>query len=233
MHVMALEQSALLALVESLSTADEGTLMRRLLATMLQQLIDAEATAMVGAGRYERSDTRTTQRNGSRSKLVATTSGDVEVGIPKLRSGSFFPSLLARRRRIDQALHAVVMEAFVHGVSTRKVDDLVAALGVESGISKSEVSRICAGLDEEINAWLARPLGHIAFRYVFLDATYVKARVGGVGPTRKGARVVSQAVVIATGVSADGRREVLGCGVGDSEDEAFWTEFLRGLRDAG
>ena len=152
---------------------------------------------------------------------------------PKLRSGSFFPSLLAPRRRIDAALHAVVMEAFVHGVSTRKVDDLVAALGVESGISKSEVSRICAGLDEEIGTWLARPLDHIAFRYVFLDATYVKARVGGTGPTRKGARVVSQAVVIATGVSADGRREVLGCQVGDSEDEAFWTDFLRGLRDRG
>jgi putative transposase len=230
---MALEQSALLALVESLSTADEGTLMRRLLATILQQLIDAEATSVVGAGRYERSDARTTQRNGSRSKLVSTTSGDVEVAIPKLRSGSFFPSLLTPRRRIDQALHAVVMEAFVHGVSTRKVDDLVAALGVDSGISKSEVSRICAGLDEEIGAWLARPLDHIAFRYVFLDATYVKARVGGTGPTRKGARVVSQAVVIATGVSADGRREVLGCSVGDSEDEAFWTEFLRGLRDRG
>jgi putative transposase len=199
MHVMALEQSALLALVESLSTADEGMLMRRLLATMLQQLIDVEASAVVGAGRYERSPARTTQRNGTRPRLVSTTSGDVEVAIPKLRQGSFFPSLLAPRRRIDVALHAVVMEAFVHGVSTRKVDDLVTALGVDAGISKSEVSRICANLDEEINSWLGRPLGHIAFRYVFLDATYVKARLGGVGPTRKGAKVVSQAVVIATG----------------------------------
>jgi len=119
----------------------------------------------------------------------------------------------------------VVMEAYVHGVSTRKVDDLVAALGVDAGISKSEVSRICAGLDEQVAAWAARPLDHVAFPYVFLDATYCKARVGG--------RVVSQAVVIATGVSADGRREVLGCAVGDSETEDFWTEFLRGLRERG
>jgi len=230
---MALEQSALLGLVESLSTADEGTLMRRLLMIMLQQLVDAEATSVIGAERYERLATRTTQRNGTRSKTVATTSGDVEVAIPKLRSGSFFPSLLQPRRRVDAALHAVVMEAFVHGVSTRKVDDLVTALGVDSGISKSEVSRICAGLDEEVQAWLCRPLEHIAFRYVFLDATYVKARVGGTGPTRRGSRVASQAVVVAVGVSADGRREILGTATGDSEHEAFWTEFLRGLRDRG
>ena len=230
---MALEQSALLGLVESLSTADEGMLMRRLLMIMLQQLVDAEATAVIGAERYERTGTRTTQRNGSRVKTVATTSGDVDVTIPKLRAGSFFPSLLQPRRRIDAALHAVVMEAFVNGVSTRKVDNLVQALGADSGISKSEVSRICANLDEEIGAWLHRPLDHIAFRYVFLDATYVKARVGGTGPTRKGARVASQAVVVAVGVSADGRREILGTATGVSEHETFWTEFLRGLRDRG
>jgi putative transposase len=230
---MALEQSALLGLVESLSTADEGTLMRRLLMIMLQQLVDAEATSVIGADRYERTATRTTQRNGGRSKVVATTSGDVDVTIPKLRTGSFFPSLLQPRRRVDAALHAVVMEAFVHGVSTRKVDDLVTALGVDSGISKSEVSRICANLDEEVRGWLERPLEHIAFRYVFLDATYVKARVGGTGPTRKGARVASQAVVVAVGVSADGRREILGTATGDSEHEMFWTEFLRNLRDRG
>ena len=121
----------------------------------------------------------------------------------------------------------------MHGVSTRKVDDLVVALGADSGISKSEVSRICAGIDEEVGAWLARPLDHIAFPYVFLDATYLKARVGGTGPRRKGAQVVSQAAVIAVGVSADGRREVLGTATGDSEDEVFWTEFLRGLRERG
>ncbi len=143
----------------------------------------------------------------------------------KVRAGSFFPSLPVPRRRIDVALRAVVMQAWVEGVSTRKVDDLVAALGVESGISKSEVSRICAELDAEVAAWRARPLDEIAFPYVFLDATYRKARVNN--------RVVSRAVVIATGVSADGRREVLGCAVGDSETEAFWTEFLRDLREGG
>jgi len=130
------------------------------------------------------------------------------------------------------ALHAVVMEAYVHGVSTRKVDDLVAALGAESGISKSEVSRICGELDEEVATFNGRDLSEQAFPYVFLDATYCKARVGG-DSRGKGARVVSQAVVIATGVSADGRREVLGCQVGDSESEAFWGEFLRSLRERG
>jgi putative transposase len=222
---MALDQSALLELSEALRSADSGELMRRLLHTILQALFDAEATAQIGAAPHERTDTRTTQRNGTRDKLVATTAGDLTVKIPKLRTGSFFPSLLAPRRRIDVALHAVVMQAWVEGVSTRKVDDLVAALGVESGISKSEVSRICAGLDAEVAAWRDRDLGEQAFPYVFLDATYCKARVNR--------RVVSRAVVIATGVAADGRREVLGCAVGDSESEVFWTGFLRDLRDRG
>jgi putative transposase len=222
---MALDQSALLELTAALRSADGGEVMRRLLHTILQALIDAEATAQIGAAPHERTETRTTQRNGGRDKLVATTAGDLTVKIPKLRTGSFFPSLLAPRRRIDVALHAVVMQAWVEGVSTRKVDDLVAALGVESGISKSEVSRICAQLDTEVAAWRARPLDEQAVPYVFLDATYCKARVNG--------RVVSRAVVIATGVSADGRREVLGCDVGDSENEVFWTDFLRSLRDRG
>jgi putative transposase len=222
---MALDQSALLELAEAVRTADGGDLMRKLLETMLQALVDAEATAHIGAGPHERTPTRTTQRNGTRDKLVATTAGDLTVKIPKVRAGSFFPSLLAPRRRIDVALHAVVMQAWIEGVSTRKVDDLVAALGVDSGISKSEVSRICAQLDAEVATWRARPLDEIAFPYVFLDATYCKARVNN--------RVVSRAVVIATGVSADGRREVLGCAVGDSETEVFWTEFLRDLRDRG
>jgi putative transposase len=130
------------------------------------------------------------------------------------------------------ALHAVVMDAYVHGVSTRKVDDLVTALGAESGISKSEVSRICAELDTDVTAFNTRDLGEQAFPYVFLDATYCKARVGG-DKHSKGARVASQALAIATGVSADGRREVLGCAVGDSETADFWTEFLLCLRDRG
>ncbi len=145
--------------------------------------------------------------------------------IPKLRRGSFFPSILERRRRIDRALFAVVMEAYVHGVSTRKVDDLVQALGAPSGMSKSEVSRICKELDQDLEAFRTRPLGHTGFPYLFCDATYVKGRVKG--------RVVSRAVVVVTGVSSTGDREVLGVDVGDSEDGPFWTAFLKGLRSRG
>ncbi len=222
---MALDQSALLDLLDVMRSADGGDLMRRLLATMLQLLVDAEAAAFIGAQPHERSVARTNQRNGTRDKLVSTATGDLTIKIPKVRTGSFFPSLLTPRRRVDVALHAVIMQAWVEGVSTRKVDDLVAALGVESGISKSEVSRICAQLDTEVSAWRTRDLGGQATPYVFLDATYCKARVNG--------RVVSRAVVIATGVTADGHREVLGFDVGDSESEDFWTEFLRSLRDRG
>jgi putative transposase len=221
---MALDQSALLELLEMFKTADAGELMRRLLGTMLQELVEAEATAVIGAGPHERAETRTTHRNGSRDKLVTTGVGDVTVKIPKTRTGSFFPALLAPRRRIDVALHAVVMQAFIEGVSTRRVDDLVIAMG-GTGISKSEVSRICGQLDTDVAAWRTRPLDDQPFPDLFLDATYCNARVNK--------RVVSQAVVFATGVSADGRREVLGCAVGDSETEAFWTEFLRDLRDRG
>jgi len=192
---------------------------------VLQALIDAEATEHIGAARYERAETRTTQRNGTRGRLLTTKAGDVELKIPKLRKGSFFPSILERRRRIDQALYAVVMEAYVHGVSTRKVDDLVAALGANAGVSKSEVSRICAGLDAELAAFRARRLDHVEFPYVFADATYLKGRVGG--------QVVSRAVVVATGVAMTGEREVLGCAVGDTEDETFWSEFFRSLRERG
>jgi putative transposase len=205
-------------------SADEGELMRRLLGTIMQELVDAEATAHIGAEPHERTDTRTTQRNGARDKTVTTAAGDLTVRIPKVRTGSFFPALLCPRRRIDVALHAVVMQAYVEGVSSRRVDDLVVAMG-GTGISKSEVSRICAKLDSEVATWRSRPLDEQAFPYIFLDATYCKVRLNG--------RVVSQAVVIATGVSADGRREVLGCQVGDSETEPFWTEFLRDLRDRG
>ena len=221
---MALDQSALLELLEMMRSADAGELMRRLLGTIMQELVEAEASAHIGALPHERTEARTTQRNGTREKIVTTTAGDLTVKIPKVRTGSFFPALLAPRRRIDVALHAVVMQAYVEGVSTRRVDDLVVALG-STGISKSEVSRICAKLDGEVAAWRARPLDEQPFPYVFLDATYCKVRVNQ--------RVVSQAVVIATGVSADGKREVLGCAVGDSEAEPFWAEFLRDLRERG
>ncbi|MCK0093905.1 IS256 family transposase, partial [Rhodococcus sp. F64268] len=219
------DHSALLTQLDALKGADTANVFAELIRTGLQALIEAEATEKLGAGRYERTDTRTTHRNGHRTKTVATTSGDIEVKIPKLRSGSFFPSLLERRRRIDKALYAVVMEAYVHGVSTRSVDDLVGALGVDSGISKSEVSRICAGLDTEIARFRERTLTHTTFPYVFLDATFCKVRIG--------AHVVSQALVVATGVSIDGSREVLGTAVGDSESYEFWREFLIGLRGRG
>jgi putative transposase len=222
---MALDQSALSELLAALRAGGDLDLVREALALVLQALIDAEATQHIGADRYQRTDTRTAHRNGTRSRLLSTKAGDVELRIPKLREGSFFPSLLEPRRRIDRALLAVVMEAYVHGTSTRKVDDLVKALGVEAGISKSEVSRICAELDAEVARFRSRSLSHTAFPYVFVDATSLKARVDG--------RVVSRAVVIATGVTADGGREVLGLDVGDSEDGAFWTALLRSLKARG
>jgi len=222
---MALDQSALNELLEAITSGGDIDVIRRGMQLILQALIDLEATKHIGAGRYERSAERTTHRNGTRARLLTTKAGDVELDIPKLRQGSFFPSLLEPRRRIDRALWAVVMESYVHGVSTRKVDDLVKALGVASGISKSEVSRICGALDRDLKAFRDRPLDHAQFIYVFLDATYVKGRVRG--------RVVSRAVVIATGVTSSGDREVLGIDVGDSEDGAFWTAFLKGLRARG
>jgi len=222
---VALTDHDLSELLAALKAGEMTDTIRASLEWVLQQLIEAELTAFIGAGPHERNDTRTNQRNGHRPRLISTSAGDVELEIPKLRQGSFFPSLLERRRRIDRALFAVVMEAYVHGVSTRKVDDLVKALGVASGISKSEVSRICSELDRDLKAFRDRPLGHAEFVYVFLDATYVKGRVRG--------RVVSRAVVIATGVTTTGDREVLGVDVGDSEDGAFWTAFLKGLRARG
>lgn len=219
------DHSALLAQLDALKSADAGSMFAELIRTGLQSLIEAEAAHQIGANRYQRSAQRTTVRNGHRPKTVSTTAGDIEVQIPKLRAGSFFPSLLEPRRRIDKALHAVIMEAYVHGVSTRSVDDLVAAMGVASGVSKSEVSRICAGLDREIDAFRTRSLTHTQFPYVFCDATFCKVRVG--------AHVVSHALVVATGVSIDGTREVLGTAVGDSESFEFWREFLASLKARG
>ncbi|MEV7731578.1 IS256 family transposase [Streptomyces sp. NPDC088921] len=222
---MALSQSELMRLLESLRRADGVEAIRVVCERILQELIEAEATEVIGAAPREHSETRTTWRNGHRDMVLTTQAGDLDLKIPKVRSGSFFPSLLERRRRIDRALFAVVMEAYVHGVSTRSVDDLVKALGADSGISKSEVSRICGELDEELTAFKERPLEHTVFPYVFLDATYCKARVSH--------RIVSRAVVIATGISATGHREILGLMVGDSESKPFWTKFLRSLRARG
>jgi transposase-like protein len=211
-------------LLAAVTAGDITDTVRTSLSWVLQELIEAELTATIGAAPGQHSEARTALRNGHRPKLIATAAGDVELGIPKLRTGSFFPSILERRRRIDQALFAVVMEAYVHGVSTRKVDDLVKALGAASGISKSEVSRICAELDGDLEAFRCRPLEG-EFPYVFVDATYIKARVRG--------RVVSRAVVIATGVRADGGREVLGVDIGDSEAGPFWQAFFRSLKARG
>jgi transposase-like protein len=169
--------------------------------TIYQALIEAELSSVIGAQPYERTGLGLAQR--TRPKTITAVAEDLELRIPKLRAGSFFPSLLERRRRVDQSLFAVIMEAYVHGTSTRKVDD----------IPKSEVSRICAELDVEVTAFRDRSLAGQPFRYLFLDATYCKARVDH--------RVVPQAVVVANGVAADGRREVLGFDVGDSEDGAF------------
>jgi putative transposase len=224
---MALDESAVSDLLAALQVGDGTDMVRQIAQWALQELIEAEAAAAIGAGLWERGPERTTHRNGHRPRVLSTATGDLHLKIPKLRQGTFFPSLLEPRRRIDQALHAVVMEAYVHGVSTRAVDDLVEAMGVARGMSKSEVSRVCAGLDELVDAFRNRTLGHVAFPYVYLDATYVNVRDDALG------QVVSRAVVIATGITADGEREVLGVDIGDSEDETFWTKFLRSLKTRG
>ncbi len=224
---MALSQSALSELLEAFRTGEGVNLVRDAVQVALQELIELEASGAIGAAKYERTESRTVERNGSRDRLLATQAGDVELRIPKLRKGSFFPSILEPRRRIDRALYAVVMEAYVGGISTRGVDDLVAAMGSDAGISKSEVSRICAGLDEQVTAFRTRSLDHIAFPYIYLDATYLHVRSAPAG------QVVSMAVVVATGITATGGREILGVDVGDSEDETFWRTFLAGLKQRG
>ncbi len=225
---MALHESALSELVVALRTRDGGVdLVRQLAQWLAQELIESEATEVIGAGPYERVEGRLTERNGHRTRTLTTKAGDLELAIPKLRKGSFFPSILEPRRRIDQALYAVVMEAYVSGVSTRSVDALVQSMGATAGVSKSEVSRICAGLDERVSAFRNRTLGHTEFPYVYLDAIYVHVRDDALG------QVVSRAIVVATGVTAQGGREVLGVDVGDSEAETFWTAFLRSLKARG
>ncbi len=210
---MALSQSVLSELLDAFRAGEGVDLVRDAVRLVMQELIEVEATEQIGAARYERTDTRVTDRNGSRPRLLATQAGDIELRIPKLRKASFFPSILEPRRRIDQALYAVVMEAYVKGVSTRSVDDLVAALGVDSGISKSEVSRICAGLDYIVGAFRTRRLDHIELPYVYLDATYLHVR-------NQTSQVVSMAAVVATGITADGSREVLGVDVVSAQEEA-------------
>src|SRR5665213_870077 len=173
---MALDQSVLSELLAAFQSGEGLDLIRESVRLVCQELIETELSALIGAGRYERSDDRSNERNGHRSRVLTTKAGDMDLAIPKLRRGSFFPSILEPRRRIDQPLYAVVMEAYVHGVSTRAVDELVAALGVDSGISRSEVSRICSELDQVVDSFRERRLDHVAFPYVYLDATYLHVR---------------------------------------------------------
>ena len=196
-----------------------------ILAAALQELIEDELTATIGAAPGERTDSRVAQRNGHRPKLLTTPAGDVDLAIPKLRTGSFFPELLEPRRRIDKALWAVIMTAYITGTSTRKVDDLVKALGCDTGVSKSSVSRICKNIDADVAVLRTRTLGHQPFVYVWLNATYIHVR--------ENRHVASKAVVIATGLRHDGHREVLGVDIGDSENETFWSKFLGGLNNRG
>jgi len=210
-----------------LDGSSAGELIPELARYGLQQLIELEVAAVLGAERHERTEERLGYRNGYRSRSLTTQVGDLDLLIPKLRSGSFLPSILEPRRRVDQALYAVIMEAYIGGVSTRKVDALVAALGSQSGISKSQVSRICQEIDQQVQAFLNRPLQESGHAYVYLDATYLKGRLG------KALQVCSRAVVVAMGVNADGRRELLGLKVGDSESEVFWAEFIASLKERG
>ena len=198
---------------------DDLDFLREGIRVLAQGLMELEVSQHIGAERYERSAERTTYRNGYRERQWDTRVGSIALQIPKLRKGSYMPSLLEPRRRAEKALVAVVQEAYVQGVSTRKVDDLVQALGM-MGISKSQVSRLCAELDEAVQAFRNRPLEG-CYPYVWLDAKYVKVRENG--------RVSNMALVIALGVRDTGEREVLGFDVGPSEDGAFWTDFLRQL----
>jgi putative transposase len=210
-----------MALTELLHKADAGDaeFLREGVRALAQALMELELTQQLGAERYERALTRTGQRNGYREREWDTRVGTIELQVPRVRDGSFFPSLLEPRKRAERALVAVVQEAYVQGVSTRRVDDLVQALGM-TGISKSQVSRLCQALDGEVERFRTRRLEG-PYPYVWLDATFVKVRAEG--------RVVSMAVVVAIGVRASGEREVLGLDVGPSEDGAFWLQFLRGL----
>ena len=214
------DRMALLELIEKGADAD---LVREMLSFAAGRLMDAEVQARTGAAHGVRDPERLVQRNGYRERAWDTRVGQIDLEIPRLRRGSYFPSFLEPRRTAEKALTAVIQEAYVHGVSTRAVDDLVKAMGA-SGVSKSQVSRLVAEIDERVDAFLARPIEG-EWPYLWIDATYVKAREAG--------RIVSTATIIAVGVNTDGRRDVLGVATGPSEAELFWKGFLRSLADRG
>jgi putative transposase len=212
-----------LPLAELMAKADDGDFLRSVAESVLQILMEADVEGMIGASRYERSGERATYRNGYRDRALDTRLGTLNLKIPKLRTGSYFPGFLEPRRTVEKALVSVIQEAWIAGVSTRRVDDLVQAMGL-SGISKSTVSKLCKDIDERVNSFLRRQLVG-EWPYLWLDATYLKVREGG--------RIVSVAVIVAVAVTTEGRREIVGLHIGPSEAEVFWTDFLRDLVKRG
>ena len=208
-----------LPLAELLAKAGDGDFLRSVAEAVLQLLMEADVDGLIGAGRYERSGERATYRNGYRDRSLDTRLGSLQLRVPKLRQGSYFPPFLEPRRTSERALVAVIQEAWVGGVSTRRVDELVQAMGL-TGISKSTVSKLCKDIDERVNAFLERPLAG-EWPYLWLDATYLKQREGG--------RIVSVAAIIAVAVNSEGRREIVGLHIGPSEAETFWSGFLKSL----